>query len=102
VNNTQVASKIEQRRRQVLVHSVLYYKFDTNLVVDHVYDKWGKELITLQEQYPKLSKKVRYHFNAFSMFSGTTSGYDLPLDDPGAVAVARRLMRLAEQYGHTP
>lgn len=42
-----------QRRRQVLIHACLYYRLDTDVVDDHTYDRWSKELADLQVQYPE-------------------------------------------------
>lgn len=66
---------ISRRRRQVLVHSYLYYKMDTNLIEDFVFDKWCKELMQLQVQYPNESK-VAVFSDVFGKWTGF-SGYDL-------------------------
>ena len=39
-----IIALIRRRRRQILVHSCLYYKLDTNLITDEEFDKWCGEL----------------------------------------------------------
>ncbi|QIG58518.1 DNA ligase [Arthrobacter phage DrSierra] len=91
-----VASQIERRRRQILVHSILYYKHDRPLIADHVYDAWAQELIRLQAEHPEVSEGVTYHRDAFRNFTSST-GYDLPLDDDAANRVARDLLTYSER-----
>lgn len=91
-----VASLIERRRRQILVHSILYYKLDRPLIDDHAYDAWAQELIRLQAEHPEISESVAYHRDAFRTFTSST-GFDLPLDDDRANAVARDLLTYSER-----
>ena len=74
-----IAEKIQQRRLQILVHSCLYYEFDTNIVDDHTYNRWAHELAKLQEDNPDIAKEGMYA-DAFKNFDGST-GFDLPKDD---------------------
>ncbi|MCV4329250.1 hypothetical protein OH542_21375 [Bacillus velezensis] len=71
---------ISQRRRQILVHSYLYYQLNTNVVSDCQYDKWMKELVELQKKYPDESAKSAYA-DEFKGFDGST-GFDLPFIYP--------------------
>ncbi|UAJ15401.1 DNA ligase [Arthrobacter phage Niobe] len=91
-----VASLIERRRRQILVHSILYYRLDSSLIPDATYDAWAQELIRLQREHPEISESVRYHLDAFRNFTSST-GYDLPLDDDRANRVARDLLTYSER-----
>ncbi|QED11640.1 hypothetical protein PP914_gp151 [Arthrobacter phage Qui] len=81
---------IHRRRRQVLVHSVLYYRLDTNVVEDHIFDSWARELARLQRAHPEASERVIYHRDAFVNFNGETGHY-LPLLDVQATEAAFRL-----------
>lgn len=92
-----VASKIERRRRQILVHSILYYKLDRPLISDAAYDAWAQELIRLQANYPAISESVDYMLDAFRTFTSST-GFDLPLDDEPATRVARDLLTYNERH----
>ncbi|QIN94442.1 DNA ligase [Arthrobacter phage Lego] len=91
-----VASLIERRRRQILVHSILYYRLDASLIPDATYDAWAQELIRLQREHPEISEGVAYHRDAFRTFTSST-GYDLPLDDARANRVARDLLTYSER-----
>lgn len=81
---------IERRRRQVLVHSVIYYKFNSNVVTDAVWASWALELEELQAKYPSISKDAWYA-EYFEDFDHST-GYSLPLGDPWAVSKAQQLL----------
>lgn len=91
-----VRELIERRRRQVLVHSVIYYKFNSNVVTDAVWASWASELEELQTRYPDISEDAWYA-EYFEDFDHST-GYSLPLDDPWAVRKARQVMKWHEIY----
>lgn len=78
--NSEIAELINRRRRQILVHSFLYYQLNENIISDHTFDKWSKELADLQKQYPEESKAGVYA-DEFKTFDGS-SGYDLPYHYP--------------------
>ena len=48
---------INRRERQILVHSCLYYQFNENLIQDHVYDAWSKELVELIQTHKEEFKR---------------------------------------------
>lgn len=81
---------INRRRRQVLVHSVIYYRMNDNIIDDHTWTKWAMELADLQEKYPDIAKNCCYA-EEFEDFDGS-SGFNLPLDDPWAIRKARELL----------
>ena len=39
----------------MLVHSVIYYKLNANLIDDATWSKWALELEELQNRYPKIA-----------------------------------------------
>jgi NAD-dependent DNA ligase adenylation domain len=78
--NEEIMAKIKQRRRQILVHSFLYYQLNENIISDHQFDKFCNELVDLQKQYPKEAEAVD-HAEEFKDFDGS-SGYDLPYSLP--------------------
>ena len=88
--STKVAELIHRRRRQILVHSILYYKFGDSILSDAIFDQWAKELAKLQTDNPDVSESVEYMLEAFRDFAGET-GYHLPLHDIRAQRVARHL-----------
>jgi hypothetical protein len=88
-----VARLIRWRRHQVLVHSILYYRFDSPIISDYTYDALAQELIQLQREHPEISESVDYKLDAFREFTSST-GYNLPLSSPGEVVVAETLLKL--------
>ena len=73
-----IEEKIRQRRRQMLVHSYIYYELNENIVDDATWAKWGKELMELQEKFPKEAAKVEYakEFQNWDASSGAFLNFD--------------------------
>ena len=69
-----IAEKIKQRRRQMLVHSYIYYELNKNIVSDYVWAKWAKELEQLQHDYPDESKSVEY-YEEFKDWDGSSGAF---------------------------
>lgn len=88
----QIAEKILQRRAQMLVHSCLYYELDTNIIPDVKWDEWARELKQLQEDYPEISKEVRW-YEYFEDWDATTGAF-LPLKDEWVIRKAKEISRL--------
>lgn len=85
-----IAAKIQQRRYQILVHSLIYYELDMNLVSDAKWTEWAMELVDLQKKYPDVADSVIFA-KAFKDFDGST-GFDLPYCDEQIVNIAYRLL----------
>ena len=90
-----IAAKIQQRRYQMLVHSLLYYELDISLVSDDKWAKWALELVALQKENPDVAKTVIFA-EAFKDFDGST-GFDLPYRDAQLVHIARRLLKSSNE-----
>ena len=86
----QIVELISRRRRQILVHSIIYYKMNDNLVSDSQWAAWALELEELQNQYPDIADECPFA-DAFDGFEHS-SGYGLPLDNPWGVSTARYLI----------
>ena len=80
---------IHRRRRQILVHSILYYHYNTNILPDATFDLWAQELAKVQQDHPEDSEAVEYHLEAYRGFTGET-GFHLPLHDKRAGKIARQ------------
>ncbi len=91
MNQKKIEELIHRRRRQVLVHSIIYYKYGESIVPDATFDAWAKELTKLQSDHLQLSESIPYMRYQFADFTGET-GYHLPLMDKAAGAVAEQLM----------
>lgn len=69
-----VKEKIRQRRRQMLVHSYIYYELNENIVSDAQWTKWAKELEQLQKDYPKESAEVE-EYEQFKDWDGSSGAF---------------------------
>ena len=86
----EIAELIQQRRFQILIHSCIYYHFNSNLISDKKFDSWARELAQLQIDYPEIAKQVLYA-EEFEGFDGTT-GFDLPLENEWVMQKAKKLI----------
>lgn len=87
------AELIHRRRRQVLVHSIIYYSWGTSIIDDATFDIWARELARLQRENPDVSTSVEYFREEFEDFNGET-GFHLPLMDERALVVAAQLLEV--------
>lgn len=86
-----VAAKIQQRRYQILVHSLLYYELDMNIVDDSKWSEWAMDLVKLQKENPDIASRVIFA-EAFKNFNGST-GHHLPYCDEQIVNIAYHLIK---------
>lgn len=89
-----IVELIKRRRLQILVHSALYYTLNENVISDHTYDMWSKELAELQRAYPQESQQAPF-YEDFAEFDGS-SGFDLPHKAPDVVNRARHILHYAK------
>lgn len=85
------------RRRQILVHSCIYYRYNSSIISDSLYDRWCQELEWLQKQYPEIAKKCDWA-DAFKDYVSYT-GFNLPIGHPDINRVAQRLLRIHREKG---
>ena len=90
-----ITALIRRRRRQILVHSCLYYKMDTNIVTDEQFDRWCAELRDLHSKYP-LYMDCGVFDKEFRNWGGY-SGFDLPTDHPDIIRKAHQLLRINKE-----
>lgn len=62
-------------RRQVIVHSILYYEMDSPVISDKEYDRLCAELVEQCREHPQASTLADYYYCMYD-FDGTT-GFDL-------------------------
>ena len=96
MNKKEIAELILRRRLQILVHSCLYYEFDTSLVTDATWASWAKELTKLQSDFPDIASNVKWA-DEYVDFDPST-GYNLPVRDPWVTRKARQLMLWNGRY----
>lgn len=75
LSEDQARELIKRRRFQLALHSTIYYVYDTNIISDSEYDRFSRELVELQEQFPKASKEAPL-YEAYKDWDGST-GYHL-------------------------
>ena len=88
LNALQIVELIQRRRRQLTVHSYVYYVLDENLVSDDTWQRWADELVQLQTTYPL---PVGVYDKEFEDWTGAT-GMHLPRDE-WTVNKARQLLQ---------
>ena len=81
---------MERRQRQILVHSIIYYKYDQNIISDYTWSKWAKELYDMQKANPEIAKDTAL-YDIFKDFDYST-GSNLPMDHEWGDHIARCLM----------
>lgn len=84
---------MQRRIRQILVHSCIYYEYDTNIISDSTYDKWGKELVELIKKYPHYLKELEFGMD-FTHYVEMPSGFNLPYRHPDILRKAQYLLKL--------
>ena len=95
-----VAELITRRRRQLLVHSIIYYEMNDSMISDAMWTKWAVELENLQREHPDIAKDCPYAED-FESFDHST-GYHLPLNDPWGVKKARELIAYRDKHIFEP
>lgn len=85
---------INRRRRQMHVHSIIYYHMHTSILPDATFDQWAVELANAQKEYPQFKHKG-YMPGVFANWTGDT-GMHLPTTDE-AYRLAQSLLRSAEE-----
>lgn len=93
--NVTIIEKINQRQRQILVHSFIYYQLNDNVISDTLFDKFCKELLQLQEDYPT-ETKISVYYKEFIGFDGST-GFDLPYNTPRVQGTAMKLIQYRDE-----
>ena len=98
MSNQTIQEKIKQRRRQLILHSFIYYVLSDNIISDAKWSKWAQELVELQQKYPKESAEVEY-WSLFRDFDGST-GFHLTVDcDPWVEHMAKLLLDRRDDKG---
>lgn len=90
-----IVSLIEKRRRQILIHSYIYYRLGESIISDYEWTMAAMQLAHLQRKFPKESKKAQY-YEGFIGFDGS-SGFDLHYDKPEIERDAHCLLRFHKE-----
>lgn len=92
-----IAELIKRRRRQILVHSCMYYRLNENIVPDHVYDGWARELGDLHAKYPDIAAKVEFADDFSDFIGDSVTGFNLPINKPEIIGVASRMLMIHKE-----
>ena len=68
-------TRMQLLQRWIIVHSIIYYEYDSSVVSDIVFDDNAKQLYEMIANNKVEFKKTRYYY-CFKDFDGTT-GFDL-------------------------
>ena len=79
---------MQHLRRLMLVHCCIYYRLNDNLVSDHQWYEWSKELADLQSTH---GETIGFYDELFRKWEGS-SGYHLTYD-ADVIRVAHRLLQ---------
>lgn len=66
-----VKRMIEQKRRQILVHSYIYYELNDSIISDGRWYEIADELVALQDAFPEIAKQCVFH-DEFKDFDRST------------------------------
>lgn len=91
----EILELMNRRQRQILVHSNLYYRQNTNIIPDSTYDAWSHELADLIQAHPREFRKSTW-YRAFQNFDGNT-GMDLPITHPWVEGTATHLLNISRR-----
>lgn len=70
-------NKLEYLQRRVIVHSLIYYELNNNVISDKAYDSLSKQLVGMQGNLSKqVVKKSRYYYVLYDFDRNT--GFDIP------------------------
>jgi hypothetical protein len=75
----EILEQIGRHRRQMLIHSYIYYTLDDNVWNDH---KWQEVAFLLAELQKEWGWNVGFYDDIFQYWTGQ-SGYWLPTNKPG-------------------
>ena len=89
-----IEEDIRRYRLQMIVHSVIYYTYNCNIISDEEWSKRAKKLVELQSKYPDIANKVIYA-DEFRDFDGST-GFQFA-NHPWGMLKAKQLLQY--EYG---
>jgi len=82
-------------QKWIILHSILYYDMDRNIVSDHTFDNNGKQLVELMKAHPDELEKSKYNYIMYD-FDGCTGmniPYRISIEDKRAIqAIIRTLI----------
>ena len=63
-------------QRYIIIHSILYYDLDTNVITDRQYDRMSKDLVAIMSEMPEDQLKQTDYYYCMYDYDGNT-GFDI-------------------------
>lgn len=86
-----VADEIKRLRLSLMIHSVIYYDMNENIISDAEWSARAKKLVKLQKEHPDVAKKVCLA-DLYADFDGSTGFHLAKAADDRAIAKAKYLL----------
>jgi len=87
-------SDIERLQRQLILHSVIYYRLNESIWSDTQYDTASQKLVSIKGTQEFKDSKF---YDLFKDFDGST-GYHIALDTPYWISLATRILSYHELH----
>ena len=93
-----IVQEINQLRRNMLVHSCIYYELNDNIISDHQWTYMAKRLARIQKRaFEAIGPfETGVYDEAFKDWDGST-GHHLPLQDLWVMVKARQLLGMEKR-----
>lgn len=67
-----IQERLHRLRLNLILHSIIYYELNDNLVSDDTWTNWAQELKVIQNHYPEISEQLGFHDEHFENWEGVT------------------------------
>jgi len=94
-----IKTRLQLLERWIIIHSIIYYRLNTSIVEDTMFDNNCNQLVRGIKKYPKEFKQTKYYY-CFKEFDGST-GFDLysKLNAKDKDKLEQQAIYLAYKYG---
>lgn len=91
------ATKVGFLQRYIIIHSIIYYELDENVISDKEFDNAARQLVKMQKQMGHRKLKDTMYYYCMHDFDGS-SGFDLygrliPFDKKYLMQIAQNVLR---------
>lgn len=90
-------TKIGYLQRYIIVHSIIYYELDDNVISDKEFDSAARQLVEMQKQLGRRKLKDTMYYYCMYDFDGSTGFhlYDrlIPFDKQYLTQIARNVLK---------
>lgn len=91
------ATKIGYLQRYIIVHSIIYYELDGNVISDKEFDSAARQLVEMQKQMGRRKLKDTMYYYCMHDFDGSTGfhlyGRLIPFDKQYLTQIARSVLK---------